>query len=175
LQREELEKQIDFLHSVALHKSGNLEDAKDLAQETLLSALLYLSSGREIENLKAWLVSVLNRKFYDLLRKKYKMPTVCYDLVSETADDSDDFNLIFESEEAEEIRRQIAFLSKLYREVIVRHYMNGESVEKIASDLNIPVGTVKSRLSGGREHIKKGIDFMDKFIKQSYEHDNLYV
>ncbi|MHB1483354.1 MAG: RNA polymerase sigma factor [Saccharofermentanales bacterium] len=175
MQKDELEKQIDFLHSVALHKCGNLEDAKDLTQETLLSALVYLSSGNEIDNLKAWLVCVLNRKFYDMMRRKYKIPTVCYDLVSETADNRDDFSVIFESEEAEEIRQQIAFLSKLYREVIVRHYMNGESVEKIASKLDIPVGTVKSRLSSGRDHIKKGIDFMDKFAKQSYEPDTLYV
>jgi RNA polymerase sigma factor (sigma-70 family) len=173
--KTELEQNIDFLLSAALHKCGNLEDAQDLAQETLLSALTFLSKGGVIEDMKAWLLTVLNRRFYDMLRRKYNKPTVSCDTVFDIPDDDDALENIIKSEEAEKIRREIAYLSKLYREVIIRRYMKNQSVEQIARELNIPVGTVKSRLSGGREQIKKGFKAMENYTKQSYEPEHLHV
>ncbi|HAN21115.1 MAG TPA: hypothetical protein DCP51_05500, partial [Clostridiales bacterium] len=175
MHNKELEKYIDFVLSIALNKCRNLDDARDLTQDTLISALKYLSVGKLITDYKAFLISILNRRFYDSLRKKYKLPTVCFDTLPEMAYEKDDFNSIYDTSDAEELRCQIAFLSKLYREVIVRHYMNGESVEKIANELNIPSGTVKSRLSSGRDQIKKGFNNMDTYSKQSYEPQVLYI
>lgn len=175
MSKNELEQNINFLLSAALNKCGNLEDAQDLTQESLLSALVFLSKGGIIEDTRAWLLVVLNRKYYDLLRKKYKMPTISCDTFFDIADDNDNFVIIEKSEEAESIRREIAYLSKLYREVIIRHYLKSQSVEKIASELDIPIGTVKSRLYGGREQIKKGINTMENYTKQSYEPKELHV
>lgn len=173
--KTELEQNIDFLLSAALHKCGSLEDAEDLVQETLLSALTFLSKGGVIEDMKAWLLTVLNRRFYDMLRKKYSKPTISCDMVFDIPDKDDALEDIIKSEEAENIRREIAYLSKLYREVIIRRYMKNQSVEQIARELNIPVGTVKSRLSGGREQIKKGFEAMESYTKQSYEPELLHV
>jgi RNA polymerase sigma-70 factor (ECF subfamily) len=53
--------------------------------------------------------------------------------------------------------------------------MKNQSVEQIARELNIPVGTVKSRLSDGREQIKKGFEAMESYKKQSYEPEHLHV
>lgn len=52
--KTELEQHIDFLLSAALRKCGSLEDAQDLAQKTLLSALTYQANGGVIEDMKAW-------------------------------------------------------------------------------------------------------------------------
>lgn len=71
-------------------------------------------------------------------------------------------------DEAENVRKAVAYLAKNYREVIVGYYMNGQSVRRIASELGIPEGTVKSRLHLGRDHVKKGISDMEKYSKQSY-------
>lgn len=49
-----------------------------------------------------------------------------------------------EDDEAENVRKAVAYLAKNYREVIVRYYMNGQSVSQIASELSIPEGTVKA-------------------------------
>ena len=110
-----------------------------------------------------------------MLRKRYKQPIVSigdgFDIVDENAliklNDKDD--------EAENVRKAVAYLAKNYREVIVRYYMNGQSVRRIASELGIPEGTVKSRLHLGRDHVKKGISDMEKYSKQSYSPITLHV
>jgi len=170
----ELEEYVDDFLKVAIQKCGNLDEAQDLCQEVMLAALQYLKNGKEINDIKAWLSVVMNRKFYDTLRKKYKLPTVSIDDAVLVAAD-DEIEAVTDLDEAEELRKQIAFLTRIYREVIVRHYLNGESVDVISKALKIPIGTVKSRLSGGRTQIKKGFDGMENFTKHSYEPQILYV
>jgi RNA polymerase sigma-70 factor (ECF subfamily) len=149
----ELEKYVDYFLKIAIQKCGNLGEAQDLCQETMLAALIYMADGKEISDIKSWLGGVMNRKFYDSLRRKYKLPTVSIDSIEISGED--DFDTIVNADESEELRKHIAFLTRIYREVIVRHYLNGESVETISTALKIPTGTVKSRLSSGRTHIKK--------------------
>ena len=167
----ELEGYINYLLSIAIKKCDSISDAEDIVQETLLA---YLSKAGEVENVTAWLTSVLNRKFYDLLRRKYKLPTVSIDSY-ENLSYEDEFDKIYDREEAELIRKQVAYLSKLYRDVVVRHYLKGETVEKIAHELRIPDSTVKSRLYSGREQLKKGLNVMENYSEQSYEPVSLQI
>ena len=163
----------DFLLNAALYKCGNINDAQDLVQETLLAALAAMER-KSIDNQKAWLTAVLNRKYYDLLRRKYNKPTVSFDVVTDVPDDGEIYDNIEKSAEAEEIRRCLAYLTGLYREVMVRYYMHGEKVRDIAAALNISENTVKSRLDAGRKRIGKEFA-MENYTKQSYEPEKLYV
>lgn len=168
MQSKSIEHYIEFLLSVALQKCGNIYDAEDLTQETLLAALSYMNQGKDIQDIKAWLLVVMGRKFNDILRKKYRQTTVSigndFDIIDENAfiPISDD------DEEAETVRKAVAYLAKIYREVVVKYYMNGQSIRQIAEELNIPEGTVKSRLYLGRNHVKEGISNMEKYTSQSY-------
>ncbi|MCL1858584.1 MAG: RNA polymerase sigma factor [Oscillospiraceae bacterium] len=175
MQIENLENQTNFLLSAALHKCGNLEEAQDLTQDTLLAALNYLSKGNIINDMRGWLMTVLTRKFYQKLRTKYQIATITIGEDFDITDASDCFENIGQTDEAEQVRKSVAYLSKLHREVIVRYYMNGESVQKIAQALDIPQGTVKSRLSAGREQIKKELNNMENYEKQSYEPVQMWV
>lgn len=173
---EELEKQIDFLMTLALQKCGDIQEAEELTQETLLAALTHLSQGNTIDNLQGWLAVVLNRRFYDRLRKKYRQPSVSsigvdFDLPME----DDLLEKISATEEAESVRKEVAYLAKIYREVIVRHYMDGESIAAISSALNIPEGTIKRRLNTGRSQIRKGLKDMEKYSRPSYQPVTLRV
>lgn len=166
----------DSLLKIAMNKCRDINAAEDLVQETLLAALVNISKGKAIENINAWLVTILNNKYYDWLRKKYNKPVISYDESPMIiADDSDSFEDIINKESFEEIRKEVAYLSKTYREVMVRYYMKDESVAEIAEAIKIPIGTVKSRLDSGRKEIKKGVDNMENYAKQSYEPDILYV
>jgi len=175
MQTHEIESHTNFLLSAALNKCRNLEDAQDLTQDTLLAALTYISNGNVINDARGWLLTVLNRKFYYKLRQKYKISVVSIGSETDIIDETNFIENIVKTDDAEAIRRSIAYMSKLHREVIVRHYMNGDSVEKIANELGVPQGTVKSRLSTGRDKIKKELDNMETYTKQSYEPINLYV
>jgi len=175
MQKHELENHTGFLLSAALNKCRNLEDAQDLTQDTLLAALTYISNGSAINDAKGWLLTVLNRKFYYKLRQKYKISIVSIGNETDIIDETNFTESIATTDEAESVRRSIAYLSKLHREVVIRHYMNGQSVETIACELGIPPGTVKSRLSTGREKLKKELNDMETYNKQSYEPICLYV
>jgi RNA polymerase sigma-70 factor (ECF subfamily) len=167
---ENLENQTNLLLSAALQKCGNLDEARDLTQDALLAALDYIAKGNKINDMRGWLLTVLNRRFYQKLRKKYQIPTVTIGECFDITDESDCFESVVNIGEAEQVRKAVAYLAGLHREVIVRYYMNGENVQKIAAALGIPEGTVKSRLSAGREQIKKELsNNMENYEKQSYE------
>ncbi|HBL84166.1 MAG: hypothetical protein A2Y17_12945 [Clostridiales bacterium GWF2_38_85] len=167
----EIEKHMEYLFSIALKKCRSLEDAEDLTQEVLLVALRY---DKAVDNTKAWLSSVLNHKYYDMLRKKYKLPTVSIDFIPEEAEPIDDAEEDSKPN-AETVRREVAYLAEKYREVIVRHYLYGEKVQDIADKSGLPKGTVLSRLAYGREQMRKGFDEMESYEKQSYQPEKLDV
>lgn len=171
MDKKNLTEYADFLLDAALYKCGNIEDARDLVQDTLLAAL---AAKKPIDDPKAWLTAVLNRKYYDMLRRKYNKPTVSFDVTADIPDNSEIYDNIEKSEEAEEVRRCLAYLTKLYREVTVRHYMHGEKVKDIAANLGISENTVKSRLDAGRKRIGKELA-MENYSKQSYEPEHLWL
>ncbi|MCM1382117.1 MAG: hypothetical protein NC192_09270, partial [Muribaculaceae bacterium] len=82
----------DFLLNAALYRCGNIADAQDLAQDTLLAGLSALAAGKSIDNPKAWLTAVLNRRYYDLLRRKYNKPTVSFDVTEDVSDGGEIFD-----------------------------------------------------------------------------------
>ncbi len=166
---QELQNYTEYLFRLALKKCGDINDAEDITQETLLCALCY---PKEIANVKAWLSSVLCRKYNDMLRRKYKLPTVGIDFLPEEYEIwENDCSADRPSES--EVRREVAYLAEKYRTVIVKHYLNGEKVDKIAEELKIPRGTVLSRLSVGREQMRKGFEIMKNHGKQSYSPEKL--
>lgn len=174
MNKNDLTEYADFLLNAAICKYGNINDAQDLVQETLLAALSACAAKKPIDDPKAWLTTVLNRKYYDLLRRKYNKPTVSFDVVTDVSDEAEIYEAAEKSAEAEEIRRCLAYLTKLYREVMVRHYMHGEKVRDIAVSLGISENTVKSRLDAGRKRIGKEFA-MENYTKQSYEPETLWV
>ncbi len=174
MNKNELTGYADYLLRAALHKSQNITEAEDLAQDTLFAALAMLESGAEIDNPKAWLTTVLNRKFCDRLRKKYRTTIVNIAYAADIPADGAVCETVEKSEEASEIRRCLSQLTQIYREVMVRFYMRGECVKKIAEELGIHENTVKSRLKTGREHIRKEMD-MENYVQQSYEPERMWI
>ena len=161
---------MDWLFRLALRLCGSTEDAQELTQEALLSAL---QSAVSPDDPQAWLAAVLRRRHADLLRRKYRRPTVCIDCIPEMpapADESADDAAL-----AAQVRREVAFLAGKYREAFVRHYLHGERVAEVASAMEIPAGTVLSRLSTGREQIRKGLKHMEDYGAPSYQPQRLDV
>ncbi len=165
---EEITNYIDFLLSAAMRKCDDLADAQDLVQETLLAALSYRKRGGVMKNSKAWLISVMNRKYYDLLRRKYQIPSVTIGDGFDIPEDYDISDGIIKEEQAELVRREVAFLAQSYRKIIVKYYFHNKSIKDIAEELALPEGTVKSRLDFGRKQMKKEFEKMEKYRENSY-------
>ena len=62
MQNKLIEEQMEFLLSAALRKCGNMDDAEDLTQETLLCALAFVKKGGVIKDIRGWLLTVLSNK-----------------------------------------------------------------------------------------------------------------
>ena len=171
----------DSLYYAALRLTGNADEAEDITQETFLAAWQALSRGYKPDNLWSWLNRVLSNKHCDRLREKYRQPTISYDvwMTDESFREPYGTDELHEADETdgqlEAIRREIGYLARTHREVFVRFYMHGESIEQIAAAMRIPEGTVKSRLNKGRQQIKKGVENMENYTKQSYEPEILHL
>ncbi|MCI9438725.1 MAG: RNA polymerase sigma factor [Lachnospiraceae bacterium] len=170
----DLGKYVDRLYSAAVKKTRDAQAAQDIAQETFLAALSQLSRGKKPDNLWAWLLTIISNKYCDWLREKYNRPQISFEaypleIAREEAADDDS------AEKLEAIRRELGYLGRLHREVMIRFYMYGQTVDRIARDLQIPAGTVKSRLNIGRRHVRKGVTDMENYTRQSYAPDTLHI
>jgi len=158
---DEMMEYADALYRYAYQKTHDANEAHDLVQETYLSVLLALESGKVIKNLKSYLFQILNHKFYDLLRKKYIKNTVVHNICQSYAIKQEQYESpsadedIEKSETLKNIMRKLAYLSKIYRETMVQYYFHGIKVRDIASNLNISVELVKKDCQEGKKKLKK--------------------
>ena len=161
----------DDLIRLAVSKCGSQTDAEDLVGDTMLAAFSYMKRGGTIEYPKTWLANTLCHKYNDNLRRKYREPiTINFD---DSLDIFTDEEESFSSEDAAKIRKELNHLAYINREVLIRYYFGRQSVSDIAAGLDIPEGTVKSRLSSGRNQMKKGFETME--TRENYLPGKLYL
>lgn len=163
-----LVKYSESLYKIAYNKMNNTADAEELAQETLLQALIELRKNPDkiINNDKAWLNGIMNNCFYAMMRKKYRTTYVTYDVVIDNYLFDDNINDFIDDDETRiihnNIQQAVSRLAKIHRDVIYKFYMQNKNVNQIAKELDIPRGTVLSRLDNGRKIIKQGVMNMSK-------------
>ncbi len=140
------------------------DDAKDLVQDTYLKAFRFLESFQKGTNAKAWLFRILKNSFINDYRKKSKEPSkVDYQEV-ETYYNSDEVDrqitpdLRVESLKdmiGDEISNALNSLDVDFRTVIILCDLEGFKYEEMAKILDIPIGTVRSRLHRARNLLKE--------------------
>lgn len=169
---DEIIQYYDYLMRLATSKCNSQTDAEDLVSDTMLAAFAYIHRGGSIEYPKTWLTNTLYHKYNDNLRKKYRAPViVCLDEGIDISDEEDEEYL--NSKEAARVRKELNHLSFITREVLIRFYFGNQSVADIAGGLDIPEGTVKSRLSAGRGQMKKGLETME--TRENYLPGQMYL
>ena len=163
---------LEYLYGLARIHYNDCADIDALVLDTIAVLVVKVRHGEQVEYPKGFLAAVLKNKYNAWLREKYKAELVEYSDGVFT----EGYDAFAEQEEAdqkngeyESVRREIGRLIRIYREVIVRHYVHGQTVEQIANDLGIPRGTVLSRLSKARDQIKEGLENMEKYSQISYE------
>ncbi|GIV34836.1 MAG: RNA polymerase sigma factor RpoE [Chitinophagales bacterium] len=155
---------INALYNFAFHLTYNEEDARDLVQETFLKAYRFLNSYEEGTNAKAWLFKILKNAFINEYRRKSREPAkVDYEEVA-AYQDLDDAKLagsldlrqeVFQGMIGDEVTRAINALPVDFRTVILLCDIEGFTYEEIAKIVDIPIGTVRSRLHRAREMLKE--------------------
>lgn len=147
---------LDMLYRVALRLSGNPADAQDLVQETILRAYRSWAQYTPGTNAKGWLLTILRNLFINEYRRRSRHPeTVDVDTIEPFAvfpeiQDEDPQATFFDRIVDDEVLRALDELPEVFREAVTLSDVEGLSYEEIAKVLNVPVGTVKSRLFRGR-------------------------
>lgn len=161
---EELFPHIDALKTFAYHLSYNEEDANDLVQETYMKAHRFIEKYEQGTNAKAWLFKILKNAYINEYRKKSKRPKKVdfEDIVSyqnsDTASNSKYLDLrqeIFENMMGDEVTIAINALPIDFRTVILLCDIEGFTYEEISKIIDVPIGTVRSRLFRARNMLKE--------------------
>ena len=145
-----------FLHSFALNLTKNSEDAKDLYQETTYRALVNKDKFAPDTNLKAWLFTIMKNIFINNYRKRMKANTIMdatnnlYFINSASAEINQGETNIF----LQELNYMIDNLDESLRIPFIMHY-EGFKYQEIAEELDLPLGTIKSRIFFARKELKK--------------------
>ncbi len=147
------------LKPFAINLTQDIEDANDLVQETIFRALTNEDKFREGTNLKAWLFTIMKNIFINGYRRKVKRKTII-----DTTDNlyyintTSSKSVVSNRSEAnfmmEDIMNAIVELDDDYRVPFMMHY-KGFKYQEIAEDLNLPLGTVKSRIFFARKDLKE--------------------
>jgi RNA polymerase sigma-70 factor, ECF subfamily len=156
------------LYSAALRLTRNPTDAEDLVQETFLRAYRGFASFEEGTNLRAWLYRILTNSFINTYRKKQREPVTV-----EGPDDVDEWYLFdrlgsrnvqtsAESEVLdripdEDVKKALEALPEGFRMAVLLADVEGFSYKEIAEIMDVPIGTVMSRLHRGRRALEKGL------------------
>ena len=158
----EFNKKIDnvsqYLHSFALNLTKNSEDAKDLFQVTTYRALVNKDKFAPDTNLKAWLFTIRKNSFINNYRKKMKANTIMdstnnlYYLNAGGAEHNQGETNMF----IKELNEMIEQLDNSLRIPFLLHY-EGFKYQEIADELELPLGSIKSRIFFARKELKKVI------------------
>jgi RNA polymerase sigma-70 factor (ECF subfamily) len=147
---------LDSLYRLALRLSGNEADAEDLVQEAMLRAYRSWERYTPGTNAKGWLLTILRHLFINEYRRKRRHPeSVDLDTIEPFAlldekQEEDPQTAFFDRIVDEEVLRAVDQLPEAFREAVMLSDVEGLSYEEIAKVLEVPVGTVKSRLYRGR-------------------------
>jgi RNA polymerase sigma-70 factor (ECF subfamily) len=155
---------INSMYNFAYRLTLDSDDAKDLLQDTYLKAYRFIDSFQKGTNAKAWLFRILKNSFINDYRKKSKEPSkVDYQEVesyynSEDVDRQITPDLRVEALKdmiGDEISNALNSLDVDFRTVIILCDLEGFKYEEMAKILDIPIGTVRSRLHRARNLLKE--------------------
>lgn len=140
----------------ALRICGNTPVAQDAVQDTFISAFTHLSSLRNPALFYPWLKKILLNHCYMLLRKERSVEFTDVHLKTEALLHRSIDEYFENTGTAQQVYGVMKALSDELRScIMLRYFSNVKSYEEIAVMLDIPIGTVRSRLSSGREKLAK--------------------
>ncbi len=140
------------LYRQAYYLAGNRDDAEDMVQDTYVKARRSFHTLKDSAKCKPWLNSILYRIFIDEYRRK-KHYVELTDVPAQEPEDDD--SRWPEGVTAEGIKTALESLDPKYRLPLVAHYLSGQSYQEIADTMEIPLGTVMSRIHRAKRTVKK--------------------
>jgi RNA polymerase sigma-70 factor (ECF subfamily) len=158
---------LDSLYGAALRMTRNPADAEDLVQDTMLRAYRAFDRFEPGTNLKAWLFRIMTNAYINTYRKKQREPQKVssdeveeFDLYRELKDYDPQFaetpeSLVLDNLVDSDILEAIEQLPDQFRLAVVLSDIEGFTYAEMADIMDVPMGTVMSRLHRGRKALQK--------------------
>jgi RNA polymerase sigma-70 factor (ECF subfamily) len=141
--------------NVVYRMCGDVELAEDAAQDAFIQAWLNLLSFRPGTSLRNWLYRIAVNAALDVLRREPKTPFADVESLSMADPLAGPEAIFLKKERAVIVQQAILSLAETSRAVLVLREYGGLSYQEIASTLDIPLGTVMSRLNYARDRLKE--------------------
>lgn len=161
-----IEEQIQPIFGFCLKKCAKIQDAEDLTQEIVFKAFKTLVVRDDIEDISKFIWTIAHNTLANYYRDKNRKNGVSVDALENVlADGMDVAEGMIERETYEKLRKEIAYLSKQQRRILIAYYYENKKQEEIAKELNIPIGTVKWHLFEAKKELKRSMETV-RTIKQ---------
>lgn len=150
--QELVEQNYESLYRYAFRLSGSAADADDLTQETFCRAQMQLHQLRDADRAKAWLFAILRNCFLLRNRSQRTERTVELSAAGElpAREETDDREI-----SPERLQEALDELPEPFRTPVILFYFEEFSYREIAEQMNLPIGTVMSRLARGKAHLRR--------------------
>ncbi|WP_395140228.1 sigma-70 family RNA polymerase sigma factor [Armatimonas sp.] len=168
--QEQMFPHLDTLYRAAYSMTRNSQDADDLVQDTFVRAFQFIDKFHVGTNARAWLFRIMTNLFINRYRRAKREPE------KTSFDEIEDFYLynrlqdaylsrtsespeaaVMGKVQAEAIQDAISRLPDEYRDTVIMADLNELSYLEISEILEVPIGTVRSRLSRGRRLVQRAI------------------
>lgn len=139
------------VYRYAFRLTGTVCDAEDLTQQTFLAAHVSLGQLHSPENARAWLFTILRHNYHKLKVKRVPLPATPIDLHLENLPDDLPAEMVVDGET---LQQAINELPDEFKIVVVMFYFEECSYREIADRLEVPTGTVMSRLARAKARLR---------------------
>lgn len=163
MQKEQIEEAVkqhsDMLYRIALMRTGNVEEAQDMVQQTFLKLVEHYDELDSEEHMKAWLIRVCCNHCYNLMKAPWKYKWADEVMLAEIPDNSESGEQkTLQKMKYEALRREVCRLPEKYRMVLHLQYMEEYSPREIADILSLDYNTVCVRLNRAKRLLAKRLN-----------------
>ena len=144
---------LDAAFNYARWLAKNETEAEDVVQDACVRAMRFFSSLRD-EDARPWLLAIVRNTWYSRVSRRASTTEAALGTTGDEPDDAlDPEERLLQQHTVERVRAAIEQLPADYREVLVLREMEGMSYKEIAAVVQVPIGTVMSRLARSRERL----------------------
>lgn len=158
-----IESYVEKVYGYAINHTYSQEEANELSQEILFTAIRELPKLKDESKFEPWLWGIannVNKVFRRSMGKQRGMYS--YDILANMGYEDAELNAVENEELFALLRAKISMLSSIYRNIIILYYYDDLSTKQISEKLKIPEGTVTWRLSEARKKLKKECENMNE-------------
>jgi RNA polymerase sigma-70 factor (ECF subfamily) len=145
-----------LVYRYAFRLCGSAAEAEDLTQQAFLTAHRRLDQLREQESAKAWLCAILRNTFLTRVSSRQFPRMVPLQAIAEPADELP-HDAIFDSDELQQV---LSELPEEFRTPLILFYFDEFTYREIAEQMDVPIGTVMSRLARAKSYLRRRLETM---------------